>query len=102
MSDVPFVADGPPHPDNPNLLRFTKFDGYVKSFKVDPMTGELVFTLAVRPDEKYAAFKLTDHMLLKYQFDVYKAPKISRRRVVVQTPDDDDEDADTDDEGLDL
>lgn len=73
------VADGPPHPEDPMLLRFTQFDGFVRSFKVDPMTGELIFTIGVKPDEKYQAFKLTDHMLMRYRFDVYKAPKRARR-----------------------
>lgn len=77
---IPFDPTGPPHPDDPTLLRFTQFDGYLKSFRMDPNSGEMILQLSVPADEKRKAFEMTDHMLIKYRFDVYKAPKRSRRR----------------------
>ncbi len=75
-----FTPTGPPHPDDPTLLRFTEFEGYLKTFRSDPVSGDLILTISIRPDQKYQAFMMTDFMLYRYKFDVYKAPAKIRRK----------------------
>lgn len=75
-----FNPTGPPHPEHPDLYRYIQFNGYIKSFTVNAMTGELILQVGVPAADKYNAFRLTDFMSFRYLFDVYKAPRKNRRR----------------------